>query len=172
MASSIQQANLAGFAVLPGVARHEALQYEQIYQANRHRVYALSFWMTDYELSAEELTRNVFLRAFAASAAPSVEKIDRALIAELRELFALGTLTLECGPAKEVLGVRRNLKRVHLERAVAEVPRTERLVFLLHDVERYEHSTIAKLLGLTQAESRRALHQARLRVRELVAQMD
>jgi RNA polymerase sigma-70 factor (ECF subfamily) len=172
MASSIQQAKLAGFAVrFPGVTRTELLEFEECYEANRHRVYALAFWMTDNEISAEELMRNVFLRVFASGKGPSTELVDRALISELRQIGPLGTLTLECRPATSVLSVRHNIQRTHLERAVVQVPRTERLVFLLHDVEGYEHNKIAKLLGLSEFESQQALHLARLRVRELVSQM-
>ena len=172
MASSIQQAKLAGFAVgLPGLAHTEEFQFEQCYEANRHRVYALAFWMTDNEISADEIMRNVFLRVFASSLQPSAEVVDRALIAELREISPLGTLTLECAPATAILNVRKNIKRTDLEQAVVEVPRTERLVFLLHDAEGYDHRKIARLLGLSLNESQQALHQARLRLRELVAQM-
>jgi len=171
MASSIQQAKLAGFAVrLPGVARTEMLQFEECYEANRHRVYALAYWMTENEISAEEMMRNVFLRVFASSHQPTAEVVDRALIAELREMGPLGTLTLECGTVSEVLNVRGNIKRTDLEQAVIKLPRTERLVFLLHDVEGYEFPKITKLLGLTSQEAQQALHQARLRLREIIAQ--
>jgi len=172
MASSIQQAKLAGFAArFPSVTRTELLQFESCYEANRHRVYALAFWMTDNEISAEELMRNVFLRVFATGKQPSSELVDRALVSELRQISPLGTLTLECQPVTSILNVRRNIKRAHLERAVVQVPRTERLVFLLHDVEGYEHKKITKLLGLSQPESQLALYQARLRMRELVSEM-
>ena len=38
-----------------------------IYEENRHRVYALSFWMTDSELQAEQLLEATFVRAFASN---------------------------------------------------------------------------------------------------------
>ena len=60
---------------------------------------------------------------------------------------------------------------VDAERAVMQVPATERLIFMMHDVECYEHERIARSLGITEDESRQGLHQARLRVRNLVSQM-
>jgi DNA-directed RNA polymerase specialized sigma24 family protein len=42
-------------------------------------------------------------------------------------------------------------------------------MFLLHDVEGYEHSRVARLMGVSEEESRLGTHQARLRVRELLA---
>jgi RNA polymerase sigma-70 factor, ECF subfamily len=145
--------------------------YQAIYEQNRHRVYALSFWMTDNEIAAEEMSGNVFRRAFAHSASPSPEAIDRAFLTEARALAAIGCLTLRCNDATQVLNVRRNTLRVHLERAVVQLPPTERLIFLFHDVERYNYGHIARLLGITQAETQLGLHQARLRIRELVASM-
>ncbi len=169
MASHIQELKLAGFATAAAAERVE--NYQAIYEQNRHRVYALAFWMTDNEMTAEELMGHVFHRAFAHSAQPSPEAIDRALIAELREISTLGVLTLTASPTMEVLNVRRNVLRTHLERAVVQVPATERLIFLMHDVEGYDHKRIARTLGMNEAESQTGLHQARLRIRQLVATM-
>jgi RNA polymerase sigma-70 factor (ECF subfamily) len=60
---------------------------------------------------------------------------------------------------------------VHLERALVQLPSTEKMIFLLHDVEGYEHEKIAHLLGLSVQESQFGLHQARLQMRELVSRM-
>jgi RNA polymerase sigma-70 factor, ECF subfamily len=168
--STLQETNLFGFAgcvtaVPRGITRACSLVYEQ----NRRRVYALAFWMTDNELEAEELMTKTFSRAFAKYGAPAPEEIDCALIAEARQRMPLGALTLDCPPCDESLGVRRNTLRVDLERAVVQLPNTERMIFLMHDVENYNHARIARILGLTENESRCGLHQARLRIRELLA---
>jgi RNA polymerase sigma-70 factor (ECF subfamily) len=155
---------------LTGVAAATRADHARIYEANRHRVYSLAFWMTDNELAAETLAQSAFVRAFAAAAEPTAEMIDRALIAEVRELVPLGELSLACAPATEVVNVRRNVKRVHLERAVVALPATERLLFLLHDVESYDQNKISRLLGLSADEVLQGLHQARLRMRELIAE--
>jgi DNA-directed RNA polymerase specialized sigma24 family protein len=39
----------------------------------------------------------------------------------------------------------------------------------MHDVERYGHVRIARLLGISEESSMLGLHQARLRMRELLA---
>jgi RNA polymerase sigma-70 factor (ECF subfamily) len=54
---------------------------------------------------------------------------------------------------------------------VVQLPATEKLVFLLHDVEGYDHRKIARLLGMEEQESQLGLHQARIQIRELVSQM-
>jgi RNA polymerase sigma-70 factor (ECF subfamily) len=172
MASIIQQAKISGYAtILPGVAAEHLEKYQAVYEANRHRIYALAFWMTDNELAAEDLMQLTFLRGFIHSSDPSAEALDRALITELREQMPLGTLTVEEGICSDAHGVRRNTLRVHLERAVVQLPATERMIFLLHDVEGYDHARIARTLGVSEQESRNGVHQARLRMRNLLAQM-
>lgn len=172
MASTVQQAKLTGFmAYLPALAETRVEAYKQVFDENRHRVYALAFWMTDNEIAAEELMTNTFLRVFATAANLDAEDVDRALLAEVRELMPVGVLSLRCQAATAVQNVRGNTKRVHLERAVVQVPATERMIFLLHDVEGYEHERIARTLGISADESVEGLHQARLRIRELLAEI-
>lgn len=171
MANSIQ-AKVTGFAaILPKAAAGKIDDYRRIYDANRNRVYSFAFWMTDNELAAEEVAAATFRRAFAQSVAPSSELIDRMLLAEVREITPVGPLTLECGVVTEVESIRNNVKRVHLERAVVQLPSTERLIFVMHDGEGYSHSRIAQTLGISESESQSGLHQARVRIRELVATM-
>jgi RNA polymerase sigma-70 factor, ECF subfamily len=170
MASSFPGAiNHAG--VLVPAAKTQKTRYSKIYEEHRHRIYSLAFWMTDHELAAEQLAANTFLRAFALTGSPKAEQIDQALLAEVRELAPLGGLTLNESIAAEVRSIQGNVKRVDLERAVVQLPATERMIFLLHDVESYDHARIGRLLGITEDESRFGLHQARLRIRALVSQM-
>ena len=172
MASTFEQAKINGLAAfLPAIEAGRLEQYQEVYQENRHRLYSLAFWVTDNELEAEELMQNSFYRAFVHGPAPSAEALDRALIAEVRELMPVGVLTLDHGVCTEIVNARRNVLRVHLERAVVQLPATEKLIFLLHDVEGYDHERVARTLGLTADESRCGLHQARLRVRQLVSAM-
>ena len=170
MASTLQgvMSNVSFFA--PAAERQTA-EYSEIYNQNCDRIYSLAFYLTDNELAAEELAANTFLRAFAGNNNPRVEHIDQAFVTEVRELAPVGLLTLNRPVIAEGKSVRGNIKRVHLERAVVQLPATEKLVFLLHDVDGYEHSRIGQLLGISDEESRLALHQARIEVRELVAQM-
>ncbi|MDT8070182.1 MAG: sigma-70 family RNA polymerase sigma factor [Terriglobia bacterium] len=146
-------------------------QYQKIHEVNRHRVYSFAFWMTDNELLAEELSARTFHRAFAQSDAPTDEMIDRMLLTEIRESMPVGSLTLNCAASEKVEGIRHNVKRVHLERAVVQLPATERLIFVMHDGEGYSHERIASTIGISERESQNGLHQARLRIRELTSQM-
>ena len=170
MACTFESFFLAG--QLPAIVEEAiAGSHRQIYEANRRRIYALSFRMTDNELMAEQVTADTFRLAFSVCDEPSSEFLDDVLVSEIRELMPLGMLSLDCATSTTVVGVRRNIRRVHLEQAVVQLPPTERLVFLMHDVEGYDHGRIGRCIGLTDMESKRALHQARLRLRELLATM-
>jgi RNA polymerase sigma-70 factor, ECF subfamily len=169
MAATIREAKLTGFPACVPRPEARVRAYQEAFEQNRHRVYSLAFWMTDNEVAAEELMINTFCRAFALSLDADAESLDRALIAELRELMPLGSLTVQCAPCLEVVGLRRNPKRVELERAVVQLPATERMIFLFHDVEHYDHARIGRMLGLSEQESATGLHQGRLRLRELLA---
>lgn len=165
----VAYANAAGFS-LEGLKVQAKADFKAIYHQHRDRVYSLAFYMTDSEMTAEEISTRVFLKAFHHNGEITGEVIDRNLIAEFRELAPIGNLTLrsKVETTKQVAG---NTKRVHLERAVVQLPPTERLAFLLHDVEGYGHEQIAQTIGITAEESQRAVFHARNKVREIVAQM-
>jgi RNA polymerase sigma-70 factor (ECF subfamily) len=55
--------------------------------------------------------------------------------------------------------------RIDLERALAELPSGCRAVFVLHDVEGFEHREIGSLLGIADGTSKSQLHKARQRLR-------
>ena len=172
MASIFEQVKISGYAtLLRAVAPGRVKKFQAVFQENRHRIYALAFWMTDNELAAEELMRLTFCRGFAHNSEPTAEALDGALITELREQMPIGVLTVDEGICCEALSVRQNTLRIHLERAVVQLPPTERMIFLLHDVEGYDHARIVRTLGVSEDESRNGLHQARLRMRNLLAKM-
>ena len=160
--SDFTNLTLSGLLSAPSVRR-------EAYDRDSHKVYAIAFWMTGSELAAEEVTAETFCSAFSETSSPTVDEVDHALVQQLRKDFHLPIFTLNCEVSTAVKSVRQNTLRVELERAVIALPATEKLIFILHDVERYGHNRIAQLLGITERESRLALHAARLRVREDLA---
>src|SRR5438270_3173654 len=173
MSSSVTEFGIQVFAPYVQVVSQRCKEdLKSIFEENRHRVYSLAFWMTDNEVTAEEVSSRVFSRAFSSRGKLDANVIDRYLISELREIAPIGIVTLDAAPtssaAKSVVG---NTKRIHLERAVVQIPPTERMAFLLHDVEGYDHARIAKTLGITEVESKQAVFQAKVLVRKLVSEM-
>jgi DNA-directed RNA polymerase specialized sigma24 family protein len=162
---------MSNLGILLPAIESQTTEYSRIYSEHCHRIYSLAFWMTDNEITAEQLSSNVFLRAFASSANPRAEQIDLAFLAEVREITPVGTLSLDCTASAEKRNIYGNVKRIHLERALVQLPATEKLIFLFHDVEGYDHAKIAHLLGMDEKESQFGLHQARVQIRELISQM-
>ncbi len=78
----------------------------------------------------------------------------------------------ETGPPRELedkdLRLAGSIDRVNLERAISNLPVGYRTIFILHDVEGFEHNEIAKMLGCSIGNSKSQLHKARMRLRELV----
>ena len=58
------------------------------------------------------------------------------------------------------------IDKLDLERAIGQLPEAARAVFLLHDVEGFQHNEIAAILGISEGTSRSQVHKARLRMRE------
>jgi RNA polymerase sigma-70 factor, ECF subfamily len=60
--------------------------------------------------------------------------------------------------------------RVLLERAIDRLPAGFKAVFVLHDIEGYDHSEISRLMGCSIGTSKSQLHKARLKLREFLSE--
>jgi RNA polymerase sigma-70 factor (ECF subfamily) len=69
------------------------------------------------------------------------------------------------GPDLRLNGV---IDRVNLDKALEELPDGYREMFILHDVEGYEHNEIAEILDCSVGNSKSQLFKARMRLRELL----
>src|SRR5260221_461854 len=58
------------------------------------------------------------------------------------------------------------IDRVNLERAIEDLPPGYRIIFVLHDIEGYEHNEIAEMMGCSIGNSKSQLHKARMKLRE------
>ncbi len=134
------------------------------FEAHRHRVFSLSYYMTADEFEAERILMETFVGAFTKTSAPDAEQVDRALLERLEQRFSLE----QVAPAGISAGAGRLLGQVRktdLEEAVRTLPARERLIFLLKDVEGYAPDRIAALLGAEACEITGAVFSARVRMR-------
>jgi RNA polymerase sigma-70 factor, ECF subfamily len=58
--------------------------------------------------------------------------------------------------------------RIALNNAIAELPNGYRSVFVLHDIEGYEHEEVSRIMGISVGTSKSQLHKARLKLRGLL----
>jgi len=63
-----------------------------------------------------------------------------------------------------------SVDRISLRRAIAELPPGYRTVFVLHDVEGYEHNEIAEIMKCSVGNSKSQLHKARMKLRDWLRQ--
>jgi RNA polymerase sigma-70 factor (ECF subfamily) len=61
-----------------------------------------------------------------------------------------------------------SIDRMQLQRAVSDLPPGYRTIFVLHDIEGYEHNEIASLVGCSIGNSKSQLHKARMKLRDLL----
>ncbi|HEY0796884.1 MAG TPA: sigma-70 family RNA polymerase sigma factor [Acidisarcina sp.] len=146
-------------------AKQSAEEYRRdIFDSHRHRVFALAYYMTGSEIEAEQILTETFVQAFESTETPAAPEIDSALVGELRSRFPL-----EEAPAAVPSGSHdlsnRNVRRTDLEEAIQYLPATERLCFLMRDVEGYSVEAIAKVVELPEATVQRTLFSARIRLR-------
>lgn len=151
--------------------------FERIYRAQVGRVFALCVRMVGDPAAAEELTQDVFVRAWDKLA---LYRGDSALSTWLHRLAVNVVLNHRKAEGRRrgreaddpaVLDDQPGLHapagmRLDLEQAIAGLPPGARRVFVLHDVEGFKHEEIAALLGITSGGSKAQLHRARLLLRE------
>ncbi len=168
--------------------RGDAAAFEHLYRLHKRRVYSLCLRMVSNTSEAEDLTQEAFLQlfrkisTFRGESAFSTWLHRLAVNVVLMHLRRKGLPVTsleeasepdeEEGPKKEFGGpdnlLAGSVDRVNLERAIERLPRGYRMVFLLHDVEGYEHNEIAGMLGCSIGNSKSQLHKARLKMRELL----
>jgi len=143
-----------------------------IYDSHRHRVFSVSYYMTGSELEAEAVLRGAFIHAFGENPEPDHAIIDTALVRQLREHKVLQADHPLPPPDAGYLPSRNNILRTELEEAIRCLPSTERIIFLLMDVEGYPASQVAELLHLKNSDVLRAALTARMRLRAELARMN
>jgi RNA polymerase sigma-70 factor (ECF subfamily) len=160
--------------------------FAQLYSLHKRRIYSLCLRMVGNTAEAEDLTQEAFLQlhrkiaTFRGDSAFSTWMhrlaINVVLIHLRRKGLALISLdeamdpTPEEGPGRSFgspdLNLTGAIDRMALERAVTELPAGYRLIFVLHDIEGYEHNEIAAMLDCSIGNSKSQLHKARLKLRD------
>jgi RNA polymerase sigma-70 factor, ECF subfamily len=167
-------------------AAGDAEAFEQIYRRHFRRVYALCLRMLGDPTQAEDLTQDVFVNLFNKIGSFRGESafttwLHRMTVNQVlmyfRKASTRSELTTDEGetPVQIVRGTEDPnsmpvVDRISLERAIAQLPTGYRTVFLLHDVEGYDHDEIARTLGVSEGTSKSQLHKARLKLRTLIRQ--
>lgn len=152
--------------------------FEQLYRLNVGRVFALCRRLCRDEAEAEELTQESFVRAYERLALFRGDSAFSSWLHRLTVNVVLGkwrgqsryrqrVLPLEDFEGYEPEGPAADQgSAIDLERAIAGLPKGARTVFVLYDIEGYQHDEIAEATGLAVGTSKAQLHRARRLLRE------
>jgi RNA polymerase sigma-70 factor (ECF subfamily) len=158
--------------------------FEEFYQRYQRRVYTLCLRMMRNQTEAEDLTQEIFLHVYKkigsfrgeSSMMTWLHRVTvNQVLMHLRKSGVRREKTTEDGEVPEpkansapVPGQMMALDRLALDKAIAQLPPGYRAVFILHDIEGYEHTEIARMLGSCVGTSKSQLHKARKKLRELL----
>jgi len=159
--------------------------FETLYNLHKRRVYSLCLRMVSNPAQAEDLAQEAFLQLFRKISTFRGESafstwlhrmtVNVVLMNLRRKGLPLVSLeeTLETdeeAPRKELgapdLKLTGSIDRLQLQRAIEKLPPGYKTVFVLHDVEGFEHNEIAEMVGCSIGNSKSQLHKARLKLRD------
>jgi RNA polymerase sigma-70 factor (ECF subfamily) len=161
--------------------------FATLFHTYKSKIYSLCLRMTSNVAEAEDLTQDAFLQVFRKLA---TFRGDSALSTwlyrvavntvlmhfrkkGLRQVSLEEPVNREAGAPKREHGrvdqrLSTSVDRIALTRAMKDLPGGYRTIFLLHEVQGYEHHEIARLLRCSVGNSKSQLHKAKSRMRELL----
>jgi len=180
---------IAGEAeAIEAAQKGDAEAFAKLYNLHKRRVYTLCLRMLSNVSEAEDMTQNAFLHLFRklgsfrgeSAFSTWLHRLTVNLVLMHLRKKGLNLVSLEEtdnssgeDTPKRDFGSRDpvlagSVDRIALERALAALPPGYRMVFVLHDVEGFEHNEIAAMLDCSTGNTKSQLHKARLRLRQLL----
>lgn len=172
------------FQLAKSAANGDMAAFEEIYQRHHRRVYSICLRMLQNAQEAEDLTQDVFIQLYRKIGSFRGDSafttwLHRMTVNQVLMHFRKRTVkfekTTEEGetPVQIVPGTERADKmpivdKIALENAIEQLPKGYKNVFVLHDVEGFEHEEVARILGCSVGTSKSQLHKARLKLRKLL----
>jgi RNA polymerase sigma-70 factor, ECF subfamily len=163
--------------------------FEFLYELHGRRVYALCLRMVGNPSDAEDLVQEAFLQLFRKIGTFRGESafstwlhrmtVNVVLMRLRKKALPVASLEETTEPDEDSGGPRKDIgapdlrlsgavDRVNLERSIEKLPPGYRTVFVLHDVQGYEHNEIAGIMGCSVGNSKSQLHKARTKLRDLL----
>lgn len=162
-------------------AKGDRKAFERLYRSHVNRVFTLCTRMCGSRIRGEELTQDVFVRAweklpqFRGDAqfstwihrvAVNIVLTDRKNEARSRKRMVEEEPEREDTPLQRASVTPGYGDRMDITAAMETLPAGAKQIFVLHDIEGYKHEEIAEMCGITAGGSKAQLHRARLLLRE------
>lgn len=172
------------FELTQSAAKGDMVAFEEIYQRHHRRVYSICLRMLQNAHEAEDLTQDVFIQlyrkigSFRGDSAFTTwlhrMTVNQVLMHFRKRNVKFEKTTEEGETPDQIVAGTANpdrmpvVDKIALENAIDQLPTGYKNVFVLHDVEGFEHEEVAKILGCSVGTSKSQLHKARLKLRKLL----
>lgn len=183
-AEQVDVTKLSDYELTQASSKGDMIAFEEVYNRHHRRVYAICLRMLKNTNEAEDLTQDVFIQlhrkigSFRGDSAFTTW-LHRLTVNQVLMHFRKRTVKFEKTtdegetPEQIVRGSERPSKmpvvdKIALENAIKQLPAGYKSVFILHDVEGFEHEEVARILGCSVGTSKSQLHKARLKLRKLL----
>ncbi|MGH9402885.1 MAG: RNA polymerase sigma factor [Terriglobia bacterium] len=171
--------------LLDRARRGEEEAFAALFEKHKRRVYSLCLRMTGDTAEAEDLSQEAFLQLFRKLSTFRGESafstwlhrlVVNVVLMRLRKK-GIQKVSLDEADNSQEEPVKReygendrrlmgSIDRIALNDAIGQLPPGYRAVFVLHDVQGYEHNEIARIMNCSVGNSKSQLHKARLKLRE------
>jgi RNA polymerase sigma-70 factor (ECF subfamily) len=172
------------FELTQAAANGNMMAFEEVYNRHHRRVYSICLRMLQNATEAEDLTQDVFIQlhrkigSFRGDSAFTTWlhrlTVNQVLMHFRKRNVKFEKTTEEGETPVQVVGGTENprkmpvVDKIAIEDAIDKLPNGYKNVFVLHDVEGYEHEEVARILGCSVGTSKSQLHKARLKLRKLL----
>jgi len=167
----------------------DARGFERLYRLHSGRVYGLCLKMVKDPVEAEDLTQDAFLQTFRRIQTFRGDSLFSTWLHRLTVNIVLMSFRRKKHPQISLdetfesneearksnvefsvrdLNLSGVIDRINLESAISQLPIGYKQMFVLHDIQGYEHHEISRILGCTAGNSKSQLHKARARLRQLL----
>ena len=181
----IEDINAASdFELAQAASKGDMFSFEEIYQRHHRRVYAICLRMLQNAAEAEDLTQDVFIQLYRKIGSFRGDSafttwlhrltVNQVLMHFRKRTVKFEKTTEEGETPVQIVGGTENprkmpiVDKIALENAIEQLPEGYKNVFVLHDIEGYEHEEVARILGCSVGTSKSQLHKARLKLRKLL----
>ncbi|MBL8016254.1 MAG: sigma-70 family RNA polymerase sigma factor [Ignavibacteria bacterium] len=168
------------FELIRQAAAGNSHAFRELYKNNVQRVYAVCLRAAQDRDTADELTQEVFVKAWeklssfqfgskfsswlhsiAVNQFLMMKRSEKRFTERVNELTEITNRENLSSKTKQSYD-----SRIDIEDALGKLPEQARMAFVLHDIEGYKHHEIADMMDIEVGTSKAHLHRARRMLRE------
>jgi RNA polymerase sigma-70 factor (ECF subfamily) len=166
------------FELCQASANGDMNAFEEIHNRHHRRVYSICLRMLQNAPEAEDLTQDVFIQLYRKIGTFRGDSafttwLHRMTVNQVLMYFRKRNVKFEDTTEQEDANGQSSapiqvVDNIRLQNAIDQLPDGYKNVFVLHDVEGFEHEEVAKILDCSVGTSKSQLFKARLELRRLL----